>query len=109
MKDFASDLNVLKLASGKSVFTILSLLPADPVSNKATCITLFFMRMHLFAVNNNGIVTAKTRVFLLWSSLIFMLHIDDVHHTTKKIGLLQLLGYLFDDEIRRCQPPTSDQ
>ena len=95
VKDFALDLNILKLASAKTVFAILSFLPADPVSNKATCITLFFMRMHLFAVNNNVIVTAKTRVFLLWSSLIFMLHIDGVHHTTKKIGLLRLLGYVF--------------
>ena len=92
VKDFALDLIVLKLASTKTVFAILSLLPADPVSNKATCITLFFMRMHLFAVNNNVIVTAKTRVFLLWSSLIFML---GVHHTTKKNGLLRLLGYVF--------------
>ena len=44
------------------------------------------MRIHFFAINNKGGITATNRVFLLWSSLIYMLHVDGIHHTTKKIA-----------------------
>ena len=53
------------------------------------------MRLHLFAINNKGGITATNRVFLLWSSLIYMLHVDGIHHTTKKNCLTEIVATVF--------------
>ena len=95
IKDFASDLLVLKLASAKTIESVLPITVMDELSKKATCMILFFMRTHLYAVNNDGKLHAKTRCYLLWCSLIFMLQIDGVHHTTKKNWLVATVSLTF--------------
>ena len=61
MKDYASDLLVLKLASLETVTAVLSLpLCHDPNSVQALCVTLLFMRTHLFAAKSVGVVDTKT-------------------------------------------------
>ena len=84
VKNYASDLLVLKLASAETVTALMRLLFNDPDSMKALCLTLFFMRTHLFATNSVGVVEENTRRMMMWSSLIFFLHIDGAHMTTKK-------------------------
>ena len=85
IEDFAPNLLVLQLASYKTGEQILSLthLP-DPKSYFALLASLFFMRVYLFAINCKGNLNKKTRVTLIWSLLIFLLHVDGVHHATKK-------------------------
>ena len=51
VKDFASDLLVLQLASEKTVLLVLSAEITDPGSAFYLSSSLFFMRVHLFAVN----------------------------------------------------------
>ena len=53
------------------------------------------MRTHIFAVNSEFVIQAKTRVYMLWRSLIFMLHIDGVHHATKKNWLVSTISLCF--------------
>ena len=46
VKDFASDLLVLRLASTKKVKSFMSLPVSDTKSMTALCVTLFFMQVH---------------------------------------------------------------
>ena len=95
IKDFASDLLVLQLASAKTVSSLLLLPASNPSSLHALIVTLFFMRLHFFAVNSEFVIHAKTRVYMLWSFLIYMLHIDGVHHATKKNWLVSTISLSF--------------
>ena len=95
IKDFASDLLVLRLASSETVQEIMELLVSDTKSVCATCVTLLFMRAHLYGVNCEANLSPKTRVYLTWSSLIFMLHIDGVHVTTKRNWIVASISLCF--------------
>ena len=53
------------------------------------------MCVHLFAMINEFVIQAKTRVLMLWSSFIFMLHIDGVHHATTKNWLVATISLSF--------------
>ena len=95
VKDFASDLLVLKLASANNVGMVLSVACADYKAAFALATTLFFVRVHLFAVNSKGAINAQERVVMLWSSFIYFLHIDGVHPVTKKNLLLECISMSF--------------
>ena len=95
VKDFASDLLVLKLASANTVGMVLSVACADYKAAFALATTLFFVRVHLFAVNSKGAINAQERVVMLWSSFIYFLHIDGVHPVTKKNLLLECISMSF--------------
>ena len=62
------------------------------------------MRVHLFAVNSKGMLTAQQRVTMLWSSLLFLLNVDGVHTTTKRNWVTEIVSLSFiimqDDVIR---------
>ena len=110
IKDHASDLLVLKLASTDTVTALLKLLFNDPDSMKALCVMLFFMQTHLFVTNSVGVVDAKTREMMLWSSLIFILHIDGAHITTKKnfiMTTIYLMFLMMRSDITRVHRLTS--
>jgi len=105
VKDFASDLLVLQLNSAESASKVLDLDNQDSTTQMTLALTLFFMRVHLFAVNCKGKLTATERVTMLWSSLIFLLHIEGVHPITKRNWMVECLGLAF--LIMRadiCQP-----
>lgn len=95
IKDFASDLLVLKLASATTAASVFSVQCADTDAAVALATVLFFKRVHLFAVNSKGCSTATERVVMLWSSFIFMLHIDGVHPTTKRNLMLECISMSF--------------
>ena len=65
VKDFVSDLLVLCLALSQTVMSIMALPVSDTKSVRALCVTPFFMRVHLYAINCNLGLNAKTHVFFL--------------------------------------------
>ena len=95
IKDFASDLLVLCLTPAKTVESIMFLPVSDPILSKALLLTLFFIRLHLYTVKAEDEVPAKTQVIFFWSSLLYVMHIDGVHHTTKKNWLLASISLFF--------------
>ena len=68
-KDFSCDSIVLTLYSEDSVSKLLLLNGhQDPCSIVVTCLNLFFMRVHLFAVNSKHELKPVERVQMLWHS-----------------------------------------
>jgi hypothetical protein len=59
VKDFASNLLVLKLASYATVATIIDLPGQDSQTQVIFLVTLFFMRVHLCSVTYKRKVNAK--------------------------------------------------
>lgn len=70
IKDFASDLLVLKLASYDTVDKLSSLVNEDPGSVGVLCATLFFMRARLCAVNSKTL-GCRDRMVLMWSAMLW--------------------------------------
>ena len=68
IQDFALYLLVLILHLQKTVELVLPVTVMDKLSKESICMTLFFMRAHLYAVKNDGKLIAKTRCYLIWSS-----------------------------------------
>ena len=95
VKDFASDVLVLDLYSSTTVQKVLQLQREDPETQLTLCFMLFFMRAHLFAVNSKGVLTSKQRVTMLWSALIFFVHVDGAHITTKRNIINEIIGMCF--------------
>ena len=95
VKDFASDKSVLELNSSNTVAKILGLEGQDTATQLTLALNLFFMRVHLFAVNCKGKLQPRERVTMLWSSLLFFLHIEGVHPTTKKNWIMECVGLSF--------------
>jgi hypothetical protein len=83
VSDFASDLLVLKLASSETAGKIMSLENQDSDSVFVTCLTLYFMRAHLFGVNSKE-CDANHRVSLIWSSAIWMTTLKGVSVLTQR-------------------------
>lgn len=95
-KDFASDKLILDLNNVETVQKILSLEGyQDSRSLVVTCLNLFFMRTHLFAVNSKSCLLPKERVFMLWHSFLWFLHIDGVSIITKKNFLSECVSLSF--------------
>jgi hypothetical protein len=104
VKDFASDLLVLKLASSATVATIIDLPGQDLQTQVILSISLFFMRVHLCSVNCKGKVNAKQRVSMIWSSFLYLLHVDGVSIITKRNWATETVSLCFvmmRDDIMR--------
>eukprot|EP00957_Ditylum_brightwellii_P043846 3324403-Ditylum_brightwellii.AAC.1 len=71
IKDWASDLVVLRLQSVETVAKLVMLFNEDVGSVSTLCVTLYFMRLKLFAVNTKK---AYYRDFIsfLWVSMIWL-------------------------------------
>ena len=95
VKDFASDALVLELFSSNTIEKILELKNEDTETQMTLCLVLFFMRVHLFAVNCKGVLTANERVTMVWTSMIFFLHIDGAHVTTKRNWINETISLCF--------------
>ena len=71
-----------------SAVTVGKILLVEGQKNQTTQValyfSLFFIRVQLVAVNFKGKLQDKERVVMLWSSLLFFLHIDGFHITTKR-------------------------
>ena len=71
IKDFASDLLVLRLASYETVSKIYSLEGQDVGSVAAVCTTLYMMRLRLCSVNSTNF-GFRDRINFMWTSLLWM-------------------------------------
>ena len=71
IKDFASDLLVLRLASYETVCKIHSLKGQDVGTVAVVCATLYFMRLRLCAVNSTNL-KFRDRINFMWTSLLWM-------------------------------------
>ncbi len=70
VKDFASDLLILKLASADTVEKLCSLVDEDQGCIGVICATLYFMRARLCSVNSKS-VCYRDRLILMWSSMLW--------------------------------------
>ena len=111
VKDFSSDLLVLQLLSSETVASILSVVNLEPDSAIALCVSLYFNRVHLYSVNCKGGITSKARVFMLWSSLLYKLHVDGIHDTSKRNNIVEVISMVFlmlRDNVIRPDRLTSE-
>jgi hypothetical protein len=95
IKDFASDSLVLRLNSADTVSKILMLENQDAESQITLSLALYFNRVHLFAVNCKRTLRASERVTMLWSSLLFSLHVDGVSIITKRNWIVECVSLSF--------------
>ena len=71
VKDFASDLLVLKLCSVETLNSLSALHSEDSGAVAILSLTLYFMRMRLYAVNTK-VLGFRERISLIWSCTIWM-------------------------------------
>ena len=95
-KDFSCDSIVLTLYSEDTVSKLLSLNGhQNPRSMVVTCLNLFFMKVHLFAMNTKHRLKSIERVQMVWHSLVWFLRIDGVSIITKKNYLSEYVSLCF--------------
>ena len=98
-KDFASDLLVLRLVSTKTI-KALAESSSDPFGSTSSgdrgvlSLTLFFMRLHLYAVNGK-IVPARHRAVYLWCSMVFLTSISGTSVITKRNVVTETIAFMF--------------
>ena len=96
--DFASDLLVLKLVSCKTIKKLDE--AEDPLGSTARgyegvlSLTLFFIRLHLHAINGPA-VPARHRFVYLWCSLIWLTSISGASKITKRNVVSEVLPFFF--------------
>ena len=71
VKDWASDLVVLRLASADTVAKVATLVNEEAGSVCSLCVTLYFMRLKLYAVNTKK-AYYRDRISFLWASMIWL-------------------------------------
>lgn len=71
VKDWASDLVVLRLASVATVAKVATLVDDEAGLVCALCVTLYFMRLKLYAVNTKK-AYYRDRISFLWASMIWL-------------------------------------
>jgi hypothetical protein len=83
--DYASaDLLVLRLASAKTICYLADLLPLqDSMAVAVLALQLYFMQLHLYAVNSKEL-NATYRVTFMWATMIWMTSITNVSTNTKR-------------------------
>ena len=113
VKDWADDHIVLRLYSAETVFKILNLMNGkqDAATVAVTCLHLYFMRVHLVAVNCKGILKAQERVTMIWHCLLWILHVDGVCITTKRNFLSECVSLCFlimRDDVKEPHLLTSE-
>ena len=86
---------VLGLNSGYTARKVMDSCNQDFQTQVTMCYTLYFQRLHLFAVNYKGRIPAEARIKMLWSSLVYFLHMDGVHILTKRNWILGVVPMIF--------------
>ena len=69
-EDFVSDNLILKIVIHRTIDKLVQLGDGDGGDDSVVCITLYFIRLHLYAVNSKG-VPWEERKFYHWSSLLW--------------------------------------
>ena len=95
IKDFASDLLVLKLCSPSTLRSILNCENQELQSKLVFCHILYWMRVHLYAVNTKSNLGATKRVVMVWSALLVFIHCDGVSVITKRNRICEAIALSF--------------
>ena len=96
--DFASDLLVLRLCSYETILkmsqTELSFGSTSAGDKGALGLTLFFMRLHLYAVNGRGVPAAHRAVYM-WCSMLWLTSISGACIITKRNIVSETIAFMF--------------
>ena len=96
--DFASDRLVLQLCSNDTIVKLFQAEIAFGSTSKgdkgAMGLTLFFMRLHLYAVNGSG-VPARHRAVYLWCSMLWLTSICGACIITKRNVVSETIAFMF--------------
>ena len=96
--DFAADLPVLKLASFATIQKLSQSSPEFGLTSEGDkgvfALTLFFVRLHLHAINGTSI-PAKHRVVYLWCSMVWLTSISGASIITKINVVGETLSFIF--------------
>ena len=96
IKDYASDLLVLKLASTSTVDALCSLVgkEEDPVVVTVLCVSLYFMRLQLYGIYCKKLDSIH-RISFLWASMLWMTSMKNVCVITKRNIVTSTIGLVF--------------
>jgi hypothetical protein len=98
IKDFSSDLLVLRLCSPATISKLCSLIGTgkidDNCSLSALCVNMYFMRLHLYGVNAK-LVDYETRVIFIWSSAMWLTSLTGVGAVTKRNIMSATISLIF--------------
>jgi hypothetical protein len=101
VSDYASDLLVLRLTAAKTIGSLADLLPLpnaallqDSMAVAVLALQLYFMRLHLYAVNSKEL-NATSRVTFMWATMIWMTSITNVSIITKRNIVSATIGMCF--------------
>ena len=96
--DFASDRLVLQLVGYESITKLSEAPPAFGSTSNGDKgvlgLTLFFMRLHLYAVNGKG-VDASHRAVYLWCSMLWLTSISGANIITKRNIASETIAFMF--------------
>ena len=113
-KDFASDLLVKKLTSYDTLQKLEALLASDApnayADAGALAATLFFMRLHLHAINGID-VPARQRAVYLWITMIWLTSLHGTCVTTRRNILAETISMVFlvmRSDVRKPHLLTSE-
>lgn len=98
VKDYASNLLVLRLASASTIKKLVEILPHGILCIQDVVVlslSLYFMRMHLYSINGKHI-SASLRVYLLYCSMIYLTSVSsNVAIVTRRNICLGAIGNAF--------------
>ena len=95
IRDFASDLTVLKLASALTVEKLCALAATEDLASiVCTALTLYFMRSHLYGVNARS-CPWQNRISYTWSSMLWITSMRGVSIITKRNMVCAALSMCF--------------
>ena len=96
--DFAADLPVLKLSSFETIQKLSQRIPEFGLTSEGDklvlALTLFFVRLHLHAVNVNSVPENNCAVYL-WCSMVWLKSISGASMITKRNVVAETLSFVF--------------
>lgn len=99
IKDWASDAIVLKMASSSTVEKVVALENEEAGSIAALCMTLYMMRLRLYAVNAK-VVDSRDRIAFMWASLLWFTSLKSKsRQTTSQANMSQNRKNLITETI----------
>eukprot|EP00957_Ditylum_brightwellii_P023165 1748073-Ditylum_brightwellii.AAC.2 len=105
---WASDTLVLMIVSYKSVRQILDASFQDEETKTVLVTTLLFLCMHLAAIKMKNVIDYCTHVQMMWSSLVFMLHLNGVSIITKCNWIMGIVASIFNVMMKTAVDPHRD-
>ncbi len=104
VKDYASDGLVLRLCDYNTLSSLVKLSQENPKHVAALCLTLFFVRLKLYAINSLQL-DARCRISFLWSSLVWLTSLQGMHSITQRNLIREIISSIFTFMREECLEP----